>query len=160
DQPIPESVAQDLYEHHRDQLFREDTMARAGVGGVARFTTGIAASLLDPVSVASAFIPGVGEARAAQILGAGAGGLESLSTIGRIGARAIAGASSGLIGTTALQPIQGALSLAERADYTMQDALLNMAMGTVMGGGLHVVGGAVGDLVTGRYRNPIANALE
>jgi len=56
DQPIPESVAKDLYEHARDKLFREDTMQRAGVGGLAKFTTGIAASLLDPIHDAIAVV--------------------------------------------------------------------------------------------------------
>ena len=57
DQPIPASVAQDLYEHHRDDLFRKDRIAKAGVGGFAQFTAGIATSLLDPMNVAAAFIP-------------------------------------------------------------------------------------------------------
>ena len=158
DAPVPESVAQDLYEHHRDALFREDVMQKAGVGAVAQFSTGIAASLLDPFSVAAAFVPGVGEERAAQLFGGAA--FDALSAAGRAGARVVAGASSGLLGTAALQPVEGLLANQEKADFTMTDALRNIAFGTVLGGGLHVVGGAVGDRLTGRYANPISQALE
>jgi hypothetical protein len=81
DQPIPASVAQELYEHHRDSLFRQDVMARVvnppkeappgyvpspgdttyqwttGLGWKTKLATGFIASLLDPLNIAAAFIP-------------------------------------------------------------------------------------------------------
>lgn len=162
DKPVPQGVARDLHDHKQAEIEREDAIARreSGLltGGAARFTANIAAGLLDPVNLAAGFIPFVGEERAAALLGRGA--LETMAAGERAGVRALTGAGQGAAAMTALQPLEFGLSRGEREDYTMADALRSIAMGAVLGGGLHTVGGAVADRVTGRYRNPLTQTLE
>jgi hypothetical protein len=158
DKPTPRSVAQDLYEHKREQILRQDIIDRreGGVltGGVARFGTNILAGAVDPLNLAVGFIPVLGEARTAMLLE------QAGSAAGRAGIRAGLGGAQGAVAMAALQPLEFALSRGEHEDYTMADALRSIALGTVLGGGLHATIGAGIDRYTGKYRNPIAQLLE
>lgn len=156
---IPESgYTQDaldiLIERKRDEMRRQDILARAPGGfaqGAGQFGVGLLGSLLDPLSIASAFIPVVGPARYASMLErAGAGALA------RAAVRARVGALEGAVGAAVLEPgvYLGRTQLQD--DYTMADSLLNVAFGTVMGGGLHVAGGRVADYFGGVGRAPQA----
>jgi hypothetical protein len=118
----------------------------------------MAAGLLDPINIAAGLVPVVGEARVASILGRGA--IEAMGAAERAGIRAIAGGVSGGAAMAGLQPLEYALSRSELEDYTMAQALHSIALGTVLGGGLHVVGGAVADRVTDRYANPVTQRIE
>jgi hypothetical protein len=144
DEPVSRTIARDLNEHHTNSAIREDVIERrqGGIttGGFARFGAGLAASILDPLNIASAFIPGVREARIAAALGAGAAGAG-----GRASVRALAGASSGFAGTVALEPLNYFLSQKDKDDYGMGDVLTSLAFGTILGGGLHTAIGAVRD---------------
>jgi hypothetical protein len=156
DKPVYEDTAQLLHDQHLAALKREDILARNegtqfGTGLVARFLPSLAISALDPLNIAAAFVPVMGEARYAQLLAAA-----GESAFARAGVRAAVGAAQGAVGTAALQPLEFALSRAEMNDYTMTDALASIAMGGALGGGLHVIGGAIGD----RYRNPISQRIE
>lgn len=114
--------------------------------GAARLGVGLATSLVDPVSVATAFIPVVGEARYLNWLGRAGGAL------GRTGVRAGVGAVEGAAGAALLEPIIAGSRRYEQADYDMADSLLNVAFGGVFGAGLHSVGGAISDGVN-HYRD-------
>lgn len=117
------------------------TMARrSGVGAtVATFGAGLAAGATDPLNVASAFIPVVGEARYAAWLA------KSNSFAGRAAIRAGVGATEGAVGAAVIEPIVYAGAQAEQFDYTGADSFLNVMFGTVLGGGLHVAGGSYAD---------------
>jgi len=135
-EPTTMEVARDLHDYHRAQAIREDTIRRSG-GGVgsgmaASFGINVAATLLDPLNVASAFIPFVGEANLAARFGGAAAG-----ALGRLGVRAAEGAGQGFLGAAALEPANYWLSRQDRDDYTMGDAMLNLAFGTVAGSFLH-----------------------
>lgn len=162
DRPLAESAARDLYEHKRAELVRQDIIERraggVATGAVARMGTGLLAGLLDPLNLAVGLVPIVGEVRAASLLGRGA--IETMGAAERAGVRAVAGGVSGGAAMAALQPVEYGLSLSERDDFTMADALRNIAFGAALGGGLHVVGGAIADRVTGRYANPITQRVE
>jgi hypothetical protein len=157
DKPTPRSVAQDLYDHKREQILRQDVIDRreGGIltGGVARFVAEMAGGLPDPFNLATGFIPVVSQARAAMILE------QAASAAGRAGARAAIGGAQGALGMAALQPLEFALSRREQEDYTMADALRSIALGTALGGGLHAGIGALGDRA-GRAANPISRMLE
>jgi hypothetical protein len=122
---------------------RRQQVLQGGEGGfaegAARLGTSLALSLLDPLNVASGFVPVIGEARYARIVGAAGGAL------GRAGARAAVGAAEGVAGAAALEPLIAGARRQEMADYTLNDSLVNIAFGGVFGGGLHSVGGAIGD---------------
>lgn len=155
DQPVTRTVARDLFEAKRAKIERDDTLARSEGGvlpTVGRLSAALGASLLDPINVAAGFIPIIGPAREAALIA------QAGSAVGRAGVRAGVGAGAGAAGMAALQPLEFALSRQEREDYTMAMALRSIALGTVLGGGLHVgVGGAI-DRATGRYRNRIEDA--
>jgi hypothetical protein len=158
DKPVAPTVAQDLHDAKRAQIERDDTIARREggllTGGAARFTANIAAGFLDPLNVALGFVPLVGPARYGRLLE------QAGSATARATTRAGIGAAEGAAGMAAVQPLEFYLSRDEMEDYTMADALRNIAMGAVVGGGLHVGLGAVADRVTGKYRNPITQQIE
>lgn len=122
---------------------RRNQVLGAASGGVgqtlARLGTALGVSVLDPINLASGFVPVFGEARYARILAAAGG------PAGRAAARAGVGAVEGVVGATALEPLIAAARRQELADYGLADSLTNIAFGGLLGGGLHAVGGAVGD---------------
>lgn len=142
--PVSRQAARELHDFHRRSAIREDVIARRqegiGTGGAARFVTGLAASIIDPLNVASAFLPGVREARVASMLGTSAAGVG-----GRLAVRALSGASQGAVGALALEPLNYWLAQQDRDDYTMGDALTNLAFGTILGGAMHSGLGALRD---------------
>lgn len=140
--PVSRETAQDIYDAHQRRLARENAIERrAGgiaTGMVARFGTEMLTGLLDPLNVASAFIPVVPEAKIAAAL-AGASG-----AFGRAGVRAGVGAVEGAAGALALEPLNYALDRANQNDWTMGNAAMNVALGAAMGGVLHPVVGRFG----------------
>lgn len=143
DTDTADSTAKSLYDLKRQELQRQDVFRRAQ-GGVAEtvgsFMVGLGVSALDPLNVASAFIPVVGEAR--QALWA--------AKYGTTGGRFATGAVEGLVGATSVEPIVYGVAKQEQADYTATDSLLNLAFGTVLGGGFHAGLGKLGDLIQSR----------
>lgn len=114
------------------------------IGSPIRGAGMLLAGVADPLNVASAFIPVVRETRAASMI-ARAGE----SALSRAGTRAAIGTAEGFAGAAVLEAPTYALRTAMQDDYGLTDSLLNMAFGTVAGGGLHAVGGAFGDALSG-----------
>lgn len=145
----PQSVAQSLYEHKRDQMARQDAIRRANnmltQGMAARFAASMIGSIADPVNVAAMFIPGVRESTVARLAGVGAGA----SALTRAGVRAAAGATQGAAGMIALEPLNAFLMAQERDDWTMAGVLANVLFGTVAGAGLHSGLGALAERTRG-----------
>ena len=149
--PLPEKVARERHERMRERLLREDIIARREEGGVtggaARFAAGLAGSLpgiVDPLNIASAFFPAVGPTRAA-VWAARAG----------LAGRAATGAIEGAVGGALLTPVQYGIARWDDEDYGAVDALLNIALGSVFGGGIHTGLG-----VLGRARPDLPLALD
>lgn len=138
--------AAELRDLKRAELRRADTIRRARGGmmeGAASIGLGFIGSALDPLNIASAFVPVVGQARYAAAL-------EGAISVGaRAAVRARAGAIEGAVGAAMLEPIVYGVAREEQADYDAYDSLTNLAFGTVLGGGLHVAGGAVADWASG-----------
>lgn len=132
-----------LISRKQDELARQERLSRAPSGffaGGARLTASLATSIVDPLNIASAFVPVVGEARAAAIL-ARAG-----ASVGRRAmARASIGAVEGVAGAALLEPLVYLGRTQLQDDYGMSDSLLNLAFGGIVGGGLHVGVGAFAD---------------
>ena len=146
--PVEESTARDFSEEKQKELRRRDVFARSQGGAgtmLAQLGVGLGVSILDPLNVASAFIPFVGPTRYALALErAGASGSA------RSGVRARIGAVEGAAGATLVEPIVLAATSQRQADYDALDSLLNVAFGTVIGGGLHTGLGALGDAIRAR----------
>ncbi len=129
-----------LIKRKQDELADKSAIARAG-GGQAALGLGasLITSMFDPINVASAFIPVLGVGRYTTALAA------QVSRAGRAATRVKFGAVEGTVGAAVVEPLVTIQAANEQADYGMADALLNVAFGTVMGGGLHAGFGAVGD---------------
>ena len=145
---IKEGLANLFAQRHDKRLnFRLDlNRSKGGFGlAAAQFGVGIGASFLDPLNVASAFIPSVALARGAvaanRIKTAGA------TIAGRTsGKRFLTGAMDGAIGAAVLEPLVIGAAYAEQdKDYTLMDSFLNLTFGSVLAGGIHVGVGKIYD---------------
>ena len=140
---LPENISQpalDLlvdrqYEKKKRQSVINSNPSAWGSG----FAGNLAGSLLDPISVAAGFIPFVGEARYASMLAKASG------PIARAGVRLGVGAIEGAAGNAILEPLNYSMSQKLQDDYTFTNSLMNIGMGGVVGGGMHMGAGAVGD---------------
>ena len=135
DKPITDAAAQDLHDARHADIVRQDILARAPNTFAQRTVSSIAGSLLDPINLAAGLIPGIGEARVAGVLGEG--------LAGRLATRAITGATAGAAGMAALEPLNYALDRSEGADWSMGQALRDVAFGGLLGGGLHMALGGL-----------------
>lgn len=142
DQGIRQGALDVLIERHQEQLARQQIMVRANGGSMpTQIAASLAASLLDPLNIASAFVPVVGEARYAAMLS------RATTPLGRAGVRAGVGALEGSVGAAILEPLPLLAAQADQTEYGLSDSLANIALGGVLGGGLHSVGGAVSDAI-------------
>jgi hypothetical protein len=114
--------------------------SRGLAAGAAYLAGGLVGSLADPVNIASAFIPVVGQARYASWV-AKAG-----SPAGRFGVRAGVGALEGAAGAALVEPLIYMGATDAQLDYTLADSFLNVMFGSILGGGLHSIGGAALDI--------------
>lgn len=131
-----------LMERKREELKISDTLARAEGGfgqTAARLGVALATGLASPTNVASAFIPVVPGSRYLKSLAEAAGPLA------RTGVRAGVGAIEGAAGTAVVEPIIYSAHQQEQSDFTMGDALRDVAFGSLFGGGLHTLTGGFGE---------------
>lgn len=139
---IPEAALDTLIERKSIERRRQEVFGQAEGGfgqGAARLGIALGTSLVDPLNVATAFIPVIGEARYTSML-ARAG-----SPLARAGVRAGVGAVEGVAGAALVEPIIAGSRRYEQADYDMADSLLNVSFGGLFGAGLHTTFGAVSD---------------
>jgi hypothetical protein len=139
-----------LIERQQAQLARQQVLARAGSSFGTQLSAGLAASIIDPINIASAFVPVVGEARYAAMIGRAA------TPLARAGVRASVGALEGAVGAAIIEPLPLLAARQDQTDYDLSDSLANIAFGAALGGGLHTVGGAVSD----RLRRNIATETD
>lgn len=140
--PLSEDSARQLNELKRAELARRDIFSRAdsGVAGwSARLAVGLVGGAVDPLNLASAFIPVVSAVRAQAMLA------QQATRLGRVGVAARIGAAEGAVGQALLEPVNRFVASQEQRDYTMADSLLNVAFGAVLGGLLHGGGRALVD---------------
>lgn len=134
-----------LIERKREEVKRKLILDNAPASTIpVQLLAGFGASVLDPINVASAFVPIVGEARYASML-ARAG----QSVAARAAVRAQVGAVEGAVGAAMLEPLILYASARDQADYDLTNSLLNVAFGSVLGGGLHSAGGYISDVRRG-----------
>lgn len=134
-----------LIERKREEVKRKLILDNAPSSTIpVQLLAGFGASVLDPINIASAFVPIVGEARYASML-ARAG----TSVAARAAVRAQVGAVEGAVGAAIVEPLVLYASAQDQADYGAVDSLLNVAFGSVMGGGLHSAGGYISDVRRG-----------
>lgn len=133
-----QSVVDIMVQEKEAELERQSIMARGpqGLGvGIAKFGVGLGVSMLDPINVASAFIPVVGQARMAQMV----------AQQGFTKARFARGVKEGAVGATVVEPVVAWAANELQADYGLVDSFLNITFGSILGGGLHVGAGKLKD---------------
>lgn len=161
DSGMREATFQSMVKRQYDRRAAEDAIQRGpqGLGaGIRGLGIEFARQAIDPINLAAAFIPVVGEVRMAEMLAeAGAGWAARAGVFARVGA------IEGAVGTAALEPAMHYMAGQLQEDYTMADSLLNIAFGGVIGGGLHVGVGTIKDWRAGRAEMPagdVPNVLE
>lgn len=141
DQGITEHALDVLITRQKDQQAREKALTQGPDGfaaGAARLGVAFAASAMDPLNLASAFVPIIPEARAAAWLA-------ERGMAARTGIRAGVGAAEGAVGQALLEPLALLSNKQDQADYTMGNSLQNIAFGGLFGSGVHILGGALMD---------------
>ena len=149
-----QSVVDIMVREKNEERARQNIMMRGPKGswnplsggfyvGAAKFATGLATSMVDPINIAASFIPVFGQTNFARLV----------ARQGFTKARAIRGAVEGAVGATLVEPIVYGVAQSLQADYDMYDSLLNVTFGTVLGSGLHVGAGKLKDINTRRKFN-------
>jgi hypothetical protein len=143
--PYTKSQLDIILERQRQLTAAKDVRERTpwDMGSVVRGGAMFGAGILDPINLATAFVPWTKSISALRAIRAASVGAESF--IARSGARAVLGAADGGISTAALEPFYGSARRDLGDDYSAMDSMSNIAFGTAFGGGLHVIGGAAGD---------------
>tara|TARA_B100001123_G_scaffold449834_1_gene617009 strand:+ start:407 stop:2188 length:1782 start_codon:yes stop_codon:yes gene_type:complete len=129
----------------QEELARQTVISMGKDGfaaGAANIGAGFAASLLDPVNLAAGFVPIIGPARYAGLLA------RQATTARRFGVRAATGAAEGAAATALIEPLVLLTTADRQADYDIYDTFANLAFGTVLGGGIHGVGGYFKDKIS------------
>jgi len=145
DEGIRQSALDILIKRKQNEIRIQDTLSRSPDGffpTTAKLATALGASLLDPLNIASAFIPVIGEARYTSLL-ENAGG-----AFGRAMVRGRVGAIEGAVGAAVIEPFVAGAAIYEQADYKMTNSIENLAFGGLFGGGLHMGAGAIGDALS------------
>lgn len=142
DDGIHESAAMSLAESYDERLKRRIVLNRARSSYslmISQLGVGLVGSMLDPLNIAAGFIPVVGQARFASLA----------ARFGKTQARLISGGAAGAVTAAVVEPLPLLAARVEQdKDYTLMDSLLNITFGTVIGGGLHAVGGAIADRIS------------
>ena len=127
-----------LIDWKRQETARQNVLDNARKGGLtftAQLGAGLLGSMLDPLNVGSAFVPIFGHARFASQLG------QTASVFGRGAIRAKRGFIEGAAGAAMVEPVVLLAAQEQQADYDHVDSMANLAFGSVLGGGLHGLGG-------------------
>jgi hypothetical protein len=143
-----------LIQAKREELDRGSAISRADTGQMALgFLAAVGTSATDPINVLSAFVPVVGPAKYAGMLE------RAGSSLAKASLRARVGATEGLVGAALIEPLTFGLARDEQADYTLSDSIMNLALGTALGGGLHSGLGAVSDAISSGRSNIVPEDL-
>jgi len=128
-----------LVEKKKDELKKQQIVQRGPQNIFAKssyFISGIGAAFLDPINIGASFIPVVGQARF----------LNNVARYGVTRARMLKGVQEGFVGNVAVEPLSYVSANQEQRDYTAANAITNVMFGTVLGGGMHVTFGKIGDM--------------
>lgn len=139
DKDEPRGYVNLLVEKKKDELKKQNIVQRGPQNIFAKssyFISGLGASFLDPINLGAAFIPVVGQARF----------LNNVARYGVTRSRMLKGVQEGFVGNVAVEPLSYISANQEQRDYTAANAITNVAFGSILGGGMHVTFGKIGDM--------------
>ena len=146
-----QSTVDILVERKEEENKRRSVINRGPQGfavGAAKFATSFIASAADPINLAAAFIPFVGQTNFARLV----------ARYGFTRARLTKGAIEGTLGTALFEPIVYTAAQREQSDYDLLDSFIAVSFGTIFGGGLHVGAGKLKDFIKRRKFEKKVNA--
>ena len=146
-----QSTVDILVERKEEENERRSIINRGPQGlavGAAKFATSFVASAADPINLAAAFIPFVGQSNFARLV----------ARYGFTRARLTKGAIEGTLGTALFEPIVYTAAQREQSDYDLLDSFIAVSFGTILGGGLHVGAGKLKDFIKRRKFEKKVNA--
>ena len=153
-----QSVVDIMVDRKKKERERQSIMERGPQGswnplsggfyvGAAKLAVGIGTSFLDPINIGASFIPIYGQARFARSIAKAKGmGEKSAKAFRRT--RLKRGVIEGAGGALLIEPLVYGVAQRIQADYDIYDSFLNVAFGSVIGGGLHVGAGKLKDMNT------------
>lgn len=154
EQDEKQSTVDILVERKKEERERQSIIQRGPQGflpGAAKLTTSFVASAFDPINLAVAFVPVIGQMRFASLA----------AKYGFTRARLAKGAIEGTVGTSLVEPVVYTAAQREQSDYDLTDSFLAIGFGTILGGGLHVGAGKLKDFRTRRkFEKKVAEARE
>lgn len=145
-----------LVKKRLDDIKKQDIISRGPQNIAAKtsyFFSGLGGDFSDPINIGLSFVPVVGQARFIKMVG----------KYGKTQARFRRGLIEGGVGNTAFEPIYASTAISEQREYGAMNSLYNIGFGALLGGGLQIGLGKVGDVYkkyTGRENiyNDIENA--
>lgn len=135
-----EGVVDYIVKRKKIEMERSNIISRGpkGLGAKAAYLgVGLATSFADPINIAASFVPVVGQAKFAAMV----------AKSGKNVARLKKGFTEATIGNIAVEPIVYGVAQGEQADYDYLDSFNAIAIGSVLGAGLHVGFGKIGDQI-------------
>ena len=136
-----------MIQQKRDHLRRQDILnrSRGGLGTSAlQLAVGVAGLATDPLEIGAMFVPVVGQARTAAMLG------RASTIVGRTGVRVGVGAVEGAVGASIAESFNMWATRAEGIEYDGDQFLFTVAAGGVLGSFLHAGAGGLADAVGAR----------
>ena len=141
--PMPEGVAKLVGDAKREEIERDNVTSRFenAHSWPTNFAAGTLGFMLDPLRAATAFVPGLGEEAILARLGTG--------IAAHLGARVIAGATTGVAAQAPLSALQYGLGQQEASDYGLRDAFRDMAFAAAGNAIFHTGLGTAGEILRG-----------
>lgn len=141
-----------ILKRQRDLTAAKDVRERTpwDMGSVVRGGAMFGAGIVDPINLATAFVPWT---KTVSALNAVRAATAAESFMVRSGARAILGGADAGISTAVLEPLYAGARRDLTDDYSAMDSVANIAFGTAFGGGLHTIGWAGADAFRS-FRSP------
>lgn len=141
DRPVNAHRAEEMNRQAQLRRYREETAARANLGGLEAIGASIAGAATDPVMLPTWFIGGGSAALRALRVGPAA------SVTGAVARGATVGLIDGLTGGAVAESLNYGARRATGEDYDLGDSLTNLLVGGAFGA---AVGGVVGGATRGR----------
>ena len=145
-EPISNIEAHILNERKKEELQFNYILSKAhGLENAKGMSLEMGTALVDPVTIPLMFFPPLGLTKIAGVLGFSTTRMVAGKLVGTSAGRVTTGALGGFYGSAAIEPFIYTAAQQEQAEYGLAQSFINVAFGTVAGGGLHVVGGKVYD---------------
>lgn len=152
-QNLPDQISRkgfDFLAERQYQAKKRNDIIERGDDTTASLLGGLVGSFIDPINIASSFIP-VGKIGQLATWAS-----KARAPLANIGAKAAVGAIEGVAGAAIIEPLNYGLSQELGDDYTSYNSLMNIGFGAVLGAGLHAGVAAAGEGIARLKSTPVS----